>query len=1239
MTEAEETVPETQQEEQTTGATAVVLSISLPSSGGAFKVAVPLTTSIGDIRTHIIDSPEGQFNTCFYLALRGARILDVATVGELEEFDPETDSLEMVPDEFNDREVRIQIARMREILTAFRSSTTSQVGLDVGVSYLQDVSGDFDINPQVSSKEGDAEKKITSNNSNGTHPFINYDFDLSQGFEQTSNLIPSSKEVAGNDCLKSLSISSWNPPPPHRRTAGDIMYLAVMTNEGTTHHITCSVNGFHVSRSTNSHFDPTLKNFHGSTLPSVLSQLSPSFKSKFSALHKSIQRRHPHTYLLPSVEQSTPWIVKEPKYAPDSSRTLDSLIAAADNADILATRDWNEEFCGATALPVSTHSERVVRSQTLHRVYNEFVDAATRGVAAIVQKSLPGNIGGVAEEDAYMGQMFLHGGIFYAFAKDQGESFTRTGGSAAAHVSVSKDVNSLAKFDSVCGGVAGINVNTLGTCVVDYKGVRVVAQTVIPGILKRQQSPAVEESETDEEKPAAAAAESSDVIVYGSIDSGRTILSSPEFHTVAEKFSTLLRLESHNATDADGNVHTLATPIDVKGIIGTDGRKYLLDLARLAPVDVEFLDQLDKDGKDMPAYPHRMTLLRHELVDMYFEHNLGKYINEKRAEEEKKKAEGAAAGQETVDEDSKAVEPLNIKFNPDAFALPAEVEGEETPELLKQKENVRAVGKFLVDTVIPTMAMDMAAHPSTVPLTSEKLTKFLHERGINMRYLGKMVQTLEALKVGSSSNYAKELMVQEMILRAAKAVLRELLQDLPLHMSTECVAHFLNCLFAGKDGNVSITKPRNVTKDFSFYSLTAASLDERIRTEIETRFRYPSNLLPEFLAASRRVPLLRALCLKVGIQLKSKQYELSKTPAFAVADVLNLYPIVKYAEPGCSFGDELHEHALFTLRKGDQKVGLEFLSEALNVYEQVFGPVHADAAKIQRQLAVHHYETQDHELCKIYQRRALLITERLNGFDDPETLQQYLNLGYFECLSGNTLVGFKYMHHAMKLLKMHCAEARHPELAAGDAQVAMLLNESKVDTETGVKFLARAVETYDILLGREHEQTIRAHELYFNSLIQSGDFVKALEVQEILLTYAKSKSTEEDEASKKNVQEAEQLLVMLRRKIEMDAAEAASSNKASNPAAQAAPKPAAASLPKKPVSASKLKSKNGQQAPLSKAAAKQSRADSAASAALAAGPVEPVVPSKGHLPIDELVKFIEGGSSKGAKKGNKKGKN
>lgn len=52
---------------------------------------------------------------------------------------------------------------------------------------------------------------------------------------------------------------------------------------------------------------------------------------------------------------------------------------------------------------------------------------------------------------------------------------------------------------------------TLGTAVVDYRGIRVIAQTIVPGILEKHQEQSV---------------------VYGSNDYGKTVFTHPRYQNI-----------------------------------------------------------------------------------------------------------------------------------------------------------------------------------------------------------------------------------------------------------------------------------------------------------------------------------------------------------------------------------------------------------------------------------------------------------------------------------------------------------------------------------------------------------------------------------------------------------------------------------------------------------------------------------------------------------------------------------
>src|SRR5437764_1204262 len=65
--------------------------------------------------------------------------------------------------------------------------------------------------------------------------------------------------------------------------------------------------------------------------------------------------------------------------------------------------------------------------------------------------------------------------------------------------------------------------------------------------------------------------------------------------------------------------------------MGDDGRRYLFDLYRLNPVDIEFLEKEcePKEEDDMPTYPHKLTLLRPELIESFWDYKFRLWLQEK----------------------------------------------------------------------------------------------------------------------------------------------------------------------------------------------------------------------------------------------------------------------------------------------------------------------------------------------------------------------------------------------------------------------------------------------------------------------------------------------------------------------------------------------------------------------------------------------------------------------------------
>lgn len=90
---------------------------------------------------------------------------------------------------------------------------------------------------------------------------------------------------------------------------------------------------------------------------------------------------------------------------------------------------------------------------------------------------------------------------------------------------------------------------------------------------------------------------------YGSVDEGKTIFKTEEFHELMLKLAEQLAIKTSKIKDEKDQEFELAGSIDCKGIRGTDRRKYLLDLIRLTPRDANY------PGEEFSTWVCRWELL------------------------------------------------------------------------------------------------------------------------------------------------------------------------------------------------------------------------------------------------------------------------------------------------------------------------------------------------------------------------------------------------------------------------------------------------------------------------------------------------------------------------------------------------------------------------------------------------------------------------------------------------------
>lgn len=774
------------------------------------------TDCLMDIRQFLLETPDSCYFTCYQLQHEGKMINDFAELSEYPELkEGKINQLKMVPGFYDEQSARTHVRRLREIIVNPPVRITQKT------------------NPYVSDKTAEA-KTGKRSGKNKKKKGEGKNIEDSMVFNMTSYTKTEKKEAVP-EVVRNINFSAWNPPPGNRRLRGDLMYLEVKSLEKNTLHITCSVAGFFLNSSTRDRFNPlpAKTDYKSHTLVELLKKASHSFSSKFSSLMNRKMTRHPYE-VMPRPYPIHEWMAPTPTHAYDWNRAEDSLLTTygmEGGRGVL--RDWNEEYQCCHEMPRETLGDRILYNRTKYRVYHDFRDAAVKGACAVVNGNIP-PINPMDEERAWV---YLYNKIFFSLTIDGRDSYKDIGGDKVSHCNASHDLLGITYFEK-----ADVKeLYTLATLTVDYRGHRVMAQSIIPGIFHLDQA---------------------STHVYGTMDNSDSIKCSPDFHKLILKAADKLHIKEHKVVDVKGNTVTLASCVETKGILGSDRRHYVLDLTRMFPRDSNF-----------PKYENNPTaLLRPELVAHYCCRKAFTQVvaeNKKKQEKAKKEAEskgkegkgvpkensteaGAAAAVPTAaaavgaakeDADVKTENPADegkvvapetkkpvitpeeqmaaakaalanrlaaqqetntnyikamagIKFNPDVLC---NVTMPDKDEEKKDLGEVVAASTFLLNHIIPKLVAKDFRTLKDSPLDGTSLTKVMHKNGVNVRYLGHMA----AMSTKLNMPHIAQLCTQEMIVRAAKHLLNGMLRDVkPDLQETQanwflapCIRKFLNSFF------------------------------------------------------------------------------------------------------------------------------------------------------------------------------------------------------------------------------------------------------------------------------------------------------------------------------------------------------------------------------------------------------------------------------------------------------------
>lgn len=1030
-----------------------------------FEIQVSSTELVQEIHHLLMDREDTCHRTCFSLQLDGVTLDNFSELKNIEGL-KEGSIIKVVEEPYTVREARIHLRHVRDLIKSLDYNDAYN-GLDChSLSFLYTITN------------GDimTDRHVTKNGKNSFVDCTPPNFILPGVKER---LLKPLHPIQNDDhnkvpcALKVLTASCWNPPPGYRKLYGDLIYIHVVTNEDKRLNITGSTRGFYLNQSTEEEFNPLPASpkiiYH--SLTELLNAQSPSFKRNFAQIQRKRHQKHPFERVA-TPYQVTAWCAPNLEHSIDSIRAEDTFSSKLGYEENIPgqTRDWNEELQTTRELPRKTLPERLLRERAIFKVHSDFVAAATRGAIAVVD----GNVMAINPGEETKMQMFIWNSIFFSLGFDVRDHYRELGGDAAAFAAPINDLQGVKAYSAV--DIEGLY--TLGTVVIDYHGFRVTAQSIIPGILEREQEQSV---------------------IYGSVDFGHTVMSHPKYLELLAKAAPILRIAHHKVVNEKNEEIEICSSVECKGIIGNDGRHYILDLLRTFPPDVNYLKldsiELCAELRELGfplKFKHKLCCLRQELVDAFC--------------------------------DSKGSS-VDIRFNPDVFSEGVKHQ-ESNPELLKsERELVKEAARFLVINQIQGYINDSMDH-SSAPLDGSMLTESLHSRGINIRYLGRVTKLLSQVK---QLDYLYAIAITELVSRAVKHVYCNYIQDVDNMNMAAAISHFLNCFLSSCNNLGAHVNPDHFSNDdlltnqglaskkiasrrrgkrkrrdnptssqnLDWVHTTPKSLWSSIISELEQYYNYSleASSLDQLIDEHRlhKMIFLRSFCIKTGVQVLLREYNFDSKgrPTFAEEDILNVFPIVKHIDPRASDAYTFYTTGQSKIQQGYLKEGHELICESLNLLNHVFGPMHPTIAQCLRMVARLNYIMGDNTDAMTYEQKAVLMSEKVNGIDHPRTIVEYTHLALYCFVNGQVTTALKLLYRARYLLLLVCGE-NHPEMAILDSNIGLILH-AVGEYDLSFRFLKNALKLNMNFFGLKHMKVAVNYHLVARTQSCIGDFRGALQ--------------------------------------------------------------------------------------------------------------------------------------------------
>ena len=308
------------------------------------------------------------------------------------------------------------------------------------------------------------------------------------------------------------------------------------------------------------------------------------------------------------------------------------------------------------------------------------------------------------------------------------------------------------------------------------------------------------------------------------------------------------------------------------------------------------------------------------------------------------------------------------------------------------------------------------------PIDGFALSDTLHNRGINIRYPGKVANQLAQPK---RAECFYSIAVNELVYRSAKHHIST--NEDSIEWVTLTLKIFLDKLKEDLQGHYS-------------FELEGASIEEVVN-------KYSLN----------KTSFLWSFCLKTGLQLllRNFKFDQENSPTFNEHEVLNVFSVVKHIQPKATDTLNFYAKGQAKIQQGQFKEGYELISKALNLLNNVHGALYPEITQCLRILARLNYAMSDHVEAMACQQKAVLMSEKVNGIDHSTTIIEYTHLALYCSANQQVTVALKLLHRARYLLLLNSGE-NHPGMAVIDSNIGRILY-SVGEYEISLQFLKSAL--------------------------------------------------------------------------------------------------------------------------------------------------------------------------------------